>query len=82
MSSLLGVTGQIIEIRFWRVKCRLLLQEVAADKLDSEGDKCTNQEKAKHQKRFNTSSDEKEVGIIWTMDTYIEWKITGKLKLS
>jgi len=40
-----------------------LLQEVAADKLDAEGDKCRDQEKAKHQKRFNTSSDEKKLGL-------------------
>ncbi len=40
--------------------------QVAADKLDSEGDKWRDQEKAKHQKRFNASSDEKEVGIIRT----------------
>ena len=33
-----------------------------ADKLDPEGDKWRDQEKAKYQKRFNASSDENEVG--------------------
>ena len=47
------------------MKC-IAIQEVAADKLDSEGDKRRDQEKAKHQKRFYASSDEKAVGIIRT----------------
>ena len=48
--------------------------------MDSKGDKWRDQEKAKHQKRFNASSDEKEVWDYLVMSVYYSMENNRKIK--